>query len=56
MNKNNPALWGIKNISDSNWKFNALGKEAKEIAKGSVIPVANGVEITFDGTNAKVNK
>lgn len=56
MNKNNPALWGIKNLSDSVWKFTAEGKETKDIAKGSVIPVANNVKIAFENIEAKISK
>ena len=56
MNKKNPALWGIKNHSDKDWKFKTPDGEIKEIATGSVIPVVNGIEITFDGITAKVSK
>ena len=56
MNKKNPALWGIKNNSDKDWKFKTPDGEIKEIATGSVIPVANGIEVTFDGITAKVSK
>ena len=56
MNKKNPALWGIKNVSDKNWSFKIPDGEIKEIAKGEVIPVANNIEITFDGITAKVNR
>ncbi|MBQ0003928.1 MAG: hypothetical protein KBT21_10395 [Treponema sp.] len=55
MNKKNPALWGIKNLSDSAWTFTAEGKDVKEIANGSVIPVANNVEIAFEGIKATIN-
>ena len=56
MNKKNPALWGIKNHSDKDWKFKTPDGEIKEIDAGSVIPVVNGIEITFDGITAKVSK
>lgn len=56
MNKNKPALWGIKNLSDSVWKFTAEGKETKDIAKGSVVPVANNVKIAFENIEATISK
>ena len=56
MNKKNPALWGIKNVSDKNWRFKIPDGETKEIAKGEVNPVANNIEISFDGITAKVNR
>lgn len=56
MNKNNPALWGIKNLSGAEWSFATQSSEVKKIGNGSVIPVANDLEITFDGITAKVEK
>lgn len=56
VNKNNPALWGIKNLSDSTWTFTTKTNEIKTIEKGSVIPIANDLEINFDGITGKVSK
>ena len=56
MNKNNPALWGIKNLSDAIWSFTTKAGEVKKIEKGSVIPIANDLEINFDGVTGKVLK
>lgn len=56
MNKNNPALWGIKNNSDSEWSFSTQNGEIKKIAKGDVIPIAKDLEIYFDGLTAKISK
>lgn len=49
MNKNNSALWGIKNLSDKTWNFTSKNGEEKEIAKNSVIPIAKDLKINFDG-------
>lgn len=49
MNKNNPALWGVKNLSDKTWSFETASGEKKEIAKNSVIPIAKDLKINFDG-------
>lgn len=56
MNKNNPALWGIKNNSDSEWSFSTQNGEIKKIATGDVIPIAKDLEIYFDGLTAKISK
>lgn len=56
MNKNNPALWGIKNRSDKEWSFATQNGEIKKIGSGSVIPIASNLKITFDGIIAAVSK
>ncbi|WP_296028353.1 hypothetical protein [uncultured Treponema sp.] len=56
MNKNNSSLWGIKNLSEKNWTFTTKTGELKKIQKGSVIPIANGLEINFDGITGKIAK
>ncbi len=56
MNKNNPSLWGIKNLSDKEWSFATKSGEVKKIGNGSVMPIASDLEITFDGLTAKVSK
>lgn len=56
MNKNNSSLWGIKNLSDKIWTFTTKTGELKKIEKGSVIPIANGLEIKFDGITGKISK
>ena len=53
MNKNNPALWGIKNLGDVVWTFIA-GGEAKTVGKHSVLPIATDMEIHFNGVDAKI--
>lgn len=56
MNKNNPALWGIKNLSDAKWTFTTKSGESKTVERGAVVPIASDLEITFDGLTAKVSK
>lgn len=53
MNKNNPALWGIKNVGDAVWTFIA-GGEAKTVGKNSVLPIAANMEIQFNDVAAKI--
>jgi serine/threonine protein kinase len=47
MNRNNPSLWGIKNLSDDVWYMETPGGEIKDIGNGSVIPIAVGLKIRF---------
>ena len=56
VNKNNPSLWGLKNLSDKTWSFTTKSGERKEVAKGSVVPIATDLEITFDGVIGKISK
>jgi hypothetical protein len=56
MNKNNPSLWGIKNLSPDGWKMKTpLGEGAeKEVPPGGGIPIGAGVEITFSDINGMI--
>ena len=56
MNKNNPSLWGIKNLSNNIWTFTTETGETKKIEKNSIIPIKNDLEINFDGITGKVSK
>jgi hypothetical protein len=53
MNKNNPALWGIKNISSDVWKLKTPaglpqgGGIEKEVPPQGGIPIGADVEVTF---------
>lgn len=51
LNKKNPSLWGIKNLSGASWTF---GAEHKTVPPGSVLPVAVDLEINFGGENANI--
>jgi len=54
MNKSNPALWGIKNLSDDSWLMTPENGEEKSIEKGSVIPIASNLKIQFKETTGKI--
>jgi serine/threonine protein kinase len=53
MNKNNPSLWGIKNISSDMWKLKTPdslpqgGGAEKEVPPQGAVPIGTGVEVTF---------
>jgi len=48
MNKNNPALWGIKNLSRTSWEMITAGGGRKPIDSGSVVPIGTGVSVAFE--------
>jgi serine/threonine protein kinase len=56
MNKNNPALWGIKNLSDFTWYMTIEQGGTKAIKKGEVVPVASNIQIQFSGITGKIDK
>jgi eukaryotic-like serine/threonine-protein kinase len=56
MNKNNPSLWGIKNLSDDSWYMTPENGEGKNIDKGSVIPITSNLNIQFKEINGKIIK
>jgi hypothetical protein len=56
MNKNNPALWGIKNLSGDSWFIKSENGEEKNIENGSVIPIASNLNIQFKEITGKIIK
>ena len=56
MNKNNPALWGIKNLSGDTWKLKTPDGTEKEIPPQGVIPIGTGISIEFNGTSGAVGE
>jgi DNA-binding helix-hairpin-helix protein with protein kinase domain len=54
MNKNNPSLWGIKNLSPDIWIMAAPGGEAKDVPPGGGIPIGAGVTINFKGVSGEI--
>jgi serine/threonine protein kinase len=56
MNKNNPALWGIKNLSTDTWSFTAPGGARKETPPGGGVPIGAGVSIDFGGTIGEIKE
>jgi hypothetical protein len=56
-NKNNPNLWGIKNTSaDQSWLMKAPDGRTEDIPPSSVVPIMDGMEITFINVNGKIQK
>jgi serine/threonine protein kinase len=47
MNKNNPAIWGIKNLSGDSWFMTPENGEGKSIENNSVVPIALNLNIQF---------
>jgi serine/threonine protein kinase len=47
MHKDNPGLWGIKNLSQDAWEMITSKGEHKRIDPGSVVPIGPGVSVMF---------
>jgi hypothetical protein len=56
MNKNNPSLWGIKNLSGETWKLKPKEGTEKEIAAGGAAPIGAGITIDFGGTTGNISE
>jgi serine/threonine protein kinase len=56
MNKNNPSLWGIRNLSNDSWFMFPESGDGKNIENGSVIPIGTNLTIQFKGINGKIVK
>jgi len=54
MNKNNPALWGIKNLSQDKWEMITSSGEHKPIDSNSVIPIGAGIAVVFKHITGKI--
>lgn len=50
-NKNNSALWGIKNLSNNVWNIKMPDGKAKTIGNNFVVPIFKDVEIDFGENN-----
>ena len=53
-NKNNPNLWGLRNLSDRMWQVSFPNGQNKAVQKGEVFPAVKGVEIDFGGGKAVI--
>jgi len=53
-NKNNPNLWGIRNLSDRMWQVSFPNGQSKAVQKGEVFPAVKGIQIDFGGTSAAI--
>jgi predicted Zn finger-like uncharacterized protein len=56
MNKNDPAIWGIKNLSGDSWFMTPENGEGKNIENNSVVPIAANLNIQFKETTGKIIK
>ncbi|MDR2313869.1 MAG: serine/threonine-protein kinase [Spirochaetaceae bacterium] len=56
MNKNNPSLWGIKNLSPETWRIKPPGGEVKEIAPGGAVPIGPGLTINFAAASGNISE
>ena len=48
-NKKNPALWGIRNLSDSLWNVEMPDGTARDVLPHAVLPAFRGIKIVFGG-------
>lgn len=45
-NKKNPALWGLKNLTDSEWNYTLPNGTEKTAASGGAVPIFVGTQVT----------
>lgn len=55
-NKLNPSLWGIKNLTASEWRFRLPNGQEKSAVPNSAVPVFNGTEIDFGSDKAVIQQ
>lgn len=48
-NKNNPALWGLRNLSADSWMCTMPDGTQKNISTNEVIPIFKGISLVFAG-------
>ncbi|MDR0451106.1 MAG: hypothetical protein LBH26_07550 [Treponema sp.] len=56
MNKNNPRLWGIKNLGAGTWKYRTPEGADKDTSPGGAVPIGPGVTVDFGGTSGTINE
>ena len=56
MNKNNPSLWGIKNLSTQKWTMETPAGARKEISPDGAVPIGPGVTVHFGSIEGNINK
>jgi hypothetical protein len=56
MNKNNPTLWGIKNLSGDSWYMTPTAGDSKIIGNDSIVPIASNLEVQFKGISGRIIK
>lgn len=50
-NKNNPALWGIRNVSNAVWNIKTPDGKIKTVENNSVMPIFKDIEVDFGQNN-----
>jgi serine/threonine protein kinase len=53
-NKNNPSLWGIKNLTDGTWRMKMPDGVEKDVVPHGAIPIGVGISIEFNGTSGLI--
>jgi hypothetical protein len=56
VNKNNPSVWGIKNMSKDSWFMIPANGEEKSIKPGAIVPIASNMSIKFRDIDGKIVK
>ncbi len=56
VNKKNPAIWGIRNLSGDSWFIMPENGEGKNIENDSVVPIASNLNIQFKEVTGKIIK
>ena len=54
-NKKNPALWGLKNLTDSEWSYTLPNGEEKTAQSGGAVPIFVGTRIKIGEEEFKVD-
>ncbi|MDR2719651.1 MAG: serine/threonine-protein kinase [Nitrososphaerota archaeon] len=55
-NKNDPRIWGIRNVSEDIWLMKTPDGVTKQIPPNSVVPIADNIEITFTNITGRIQK
>ncbi len=55
-NKKNPALWGLKNLTESDWSYTLPNGTEKTAQSGGAAPIFVGTQINIDGEVFKVEE
>ncbi|MCH5208471.1 MAG: protein kinase [Oscillospiraceae bacterium] len=54
-NKKNPALWGLKNLTDSEWSYTLPNGEEKAAQSGGAVPIFVGTRIKIGEEEFKID-
>jgi hypothetical protein len=48
-NKNNPTLWGLRNLSVDSWLYTMPDGKQKNVMNNDVVPIFKGISLVFAG-------